>query len=86
MQGNGSRNCQCRSVNNRKLAQPLCLRLPSSLESLLYLLHSCCNELNVLVGGMRSRSISKAPTTAAMAASQGSHAVSDLSNKAILEP
>ena len=66
MQGNGGRNCQCRSVKNQKLAQPLCQRLPSSLESLLYLLHSCCNELTVLVRGMRSRSISKAPTTAAM--------------------
>ena len=61
--GSGGRNGQ---LNNQRLAQPLCLRLPSSLESLLYLLHSCCSELVVLVGGMRSRSISKAPTTAAM--------------------
>ena len=66
MQGNGGRNCQHRSVNKQKLAQSLCLRLPSSLESLLYLLHSCCSELTVLVAGMRSRSISNAPTTAAM--------------------
>ena len=54
------------SANNERLAQPLCLRLPSSLESMLYLLHSCCSELTVLVAGMRSRSISKAPATAAM--------------------
>ena len=33
---------------------------------LLYLLHSCCSELTVLVAGMHSRSISEAPTTAAM--------------------
>ena len=52
--------------NNQRLAQLLCLRLPSSLESLLYLLHSCCSELTVLVVGMRSRSISKALTTTAM--------------------
>ena len=66
MQGNGGRNCQGRSANNQRLAQPLCLRLPSSLDSLLYLLHSCCSELTVLVAGMRSRSIYTAPTTAAM--------------------
>ena len=36
------------------------------MESLLYLLHSCCSELTVLVGGMHSRSISQAPITAAM--------------------
>ena len=41
------------SAKDQKLAQPLCLRLPSSLESLLYLLHSCCSELTVLVAGMR---------------------------------
>ena len=35
------------SANNQRHAQPLCLRLPSSLESLLYLLHSCCSELTV---------------------------------------
>ena len=51
---------------NQRLAQLLCLRLPSSLKSLLYLLHSCCSELTVLVSGMRSRSISRAPTTTAM--------------------
>ena len=66
MQVIGSRNCHCRSANQQRHAQPLCLRLPSSLQSLLYLLHSCCSELTVLVAGMRSRSISKAPTTAAM--------------------
>ena len=54
------------SAKNERLAQPLCLRLPSSLESLLYLLHSFCSELTVLVAGMRSHSISKAPTTATM--------------------
>ena len=54
------------SANNERHAQPLCLRLPSSLESLLYLLHSCCSELTVLVAGMRSRFIFQAPTTAAM--------------------
>ena len=59
MQVIGSRNCQCRSANKQRHAQPLCLRL-------LYLLHSCCSELTVLVAGMRSRFISKAPTTAAM--------------------
>ena len=51
---------------NHRLAQLLCLRLPSSLKPLLYLLHSCCNELTDLVSGMRSRSISRAPTTTAM--------------------
>ena len=66
MQLIGSRNCQCRSANKQRHAQPLCLRLPSSLQSLLYLLHSCCSELTVMVAGMRPRSISKAPTTAAM--------------------
>ena len=62
----GGRRVQCRSSNNQRLAQPLCLRLPSSSESLLYLLHGCGSEVTVLVGGMRSRSISKAPSTAAM--------------------
>ena len=54
------------SANNQRHAQPLCLRLPSSLASLLYLLHSCCSELIVLMAGMRARSTSYAPTTAAM--------------------
>ena len=66
MQVNDSRICQCRSADKQRLAQLHCLRLPSSLESLQYLLHSCCNELTVLVSGMRSRSISKALTTTAM--------------------
>ena len=47
-------------------AQRLSSRLPRSLESLLYLLHSCCRELTVLVAGMPWRSISKAPRTAGM--------------------
>ena len=66
------------SANKQRHAQPLCLRLPSSLESLLYLLHSCWSALTVLVAGMRSSSIFKALTTAAMA-------IPDLSSKAILE-
>ena len=45
--------CECRSANNQRLAQPLCLRLPSSLKSLLYLLQSCCSELTFLVAGRR---------------------------------
>ena len=64
--------------NKKRLAQLLCLRLPSSLESLLYLLHSCCSELTVLVAGMRSRSIFKALTNNSHGASQGSHPVPDL--------
>ena len=84
MQVIGGRNCQCSSANNQWLAQLHCFRLLSSLESLLYLLHSCCNELTVLVAGMRSRSILK-PDNNSHGASQGSHSVPDLSSKAIPE-
>ena len=54
------------SAQSHWLAQRLSLRLPSSLKSLLYLLHSCCSELTVLMAGMPWRSVSKAPRTAAM--------------------
>ena len=57
---------QVSAYSIKRLAQLLCLRLPSSLQSLLYLLHSCCSELTVLAAGMPSRSNSRAPTKAAM--------------------